>query len=293
MKIKFIPETHQYFLGKKELTSITTLLKRHGLATDFSEVMISPSVLADARDRGNKIHEDWKNYIQQCIVPKTNEGLEILNWHKSIGVVSNGRSEYIVHNEEFAGTVDYSFLEIKSEEVVAYLTDIKSGSMKDITSWSWQLSLYEFLEKKTYDKLLILHCPKNKDLEIVEVPRIPKEEIERLLECERNCEIYQPKTVELATVSAEISTKISQAIQTIEKLEEVVKLFREAVLSEMQLKGIKKFDNGEISITYIEPTTRVSIDSKKLKEELPDVYKKYSKVSDVKASVKISKKEIK
>ena len=289
MKIKFIPETHQYFLGKKELTSITTLLKRHGLSTDFSEVMISPSVLADARDRGNKIHLDWSNYINKGILPTTKEGLDILDWYKYLGDVSNAKSEYIVHNEEYAGTVDFSF----GFSSITNLADIKSGSMKDIKSWSWQLSLYEFLEKKTYDQFVILHCPKNKDLEIVEVPRIPKEEIEKLLECERNCEIYQPKTVELATVNAEISTKISQTIEAIEKLEEVVKLFREAVLSEMQLKGIKKFDNGQISITYIEPTTRVSVDSKKLKEELPDVYSKYSKVSDVKASVKISKKEIK
>ena len=66
------------------------------------------------------------------------------------------------------------------------------------------------------------------------MPRIPKEEIERLLECERNCEIYQPKTVELATVNAEISTKITQAIQTIEKLEKDIKLFKKMVLNEME-----------------------------------------------------------
>jgi hypothetical protein len=284
MKIKFIPETHQYFLGKKELTSITTLLKRHGLATDFSEVMISPSVLADARDRGNLIHKEVEEYIKENKQPTTKEAKQIIEWYNSQpNQKSDIESEKIIHNGEFVGTKDLSFRTI----MVRTLADIKTGQNIDKDACSWQLSLYEYLDKVEYDRLYVLHTPKDADLKIVEVPRIPKEEIERLLECDRNCEIYQPKTVELATVNAEISTKISQAIQTIEKLEEVVKLFKEAVLSEMQLKGIKKFDNGEISITYIEPTTRVSIDSKKLKEELPDVYKKYSKESEVKASIKI------
>jgi len=289
MKIKFIPETHQYFLGKKELTSITTLLKRHGLSTDFSEIMISPSVLADARDRGNLIHKEVEEYIKENKQPTTKEAKQIVEWYNADLFKTKIECEKIIFNQEFAGKKDLSFW----SNGIGYLTDTKTGKKLDIVSCSWQLSLYEYLENIKYDKFLIFHTPKDADLKIVEVPRIPKEEIERLLECERNCEIYQPKTVELATVNAEISTKISQTIEAIEKLEEVVKLFKEAVLSEMQLKGIKKFDNGQISITYIEPTTRVSVDSKKLKEELPDVYKKYSKESVVKASIKISKKEIK
>lgn len=286
MKIKFIPETHQYFLGKKELTSITTLLKRHGLATDFSEVMISPSVLADARDRGNKIHKEVSDWVKDRIEPTTREAIRITNMLNTLPT-ADLKSEYIVNNNEVAGTIDLC----NGNKTII---DIKTGRNIDITACSWQLSLYEYLEYKHYDDLLVLHFPKGaEDLHLISMPRIPKEEIERLLECERNCEIYQPKTVELATVNAENSTKITQAIQTIEKLEKDIKLFHEAVLSEMQLKGIKKFDNGQISITYIEPTTRVSVDSKKLKEELPDVYKKYSKESEVKASVKIVKKEIK
>ena len=284
MKIKFIPETHQYFLGKKELTSITTLLKRHGLSTDFSEVMISPAILEEARNRGNKIHKEVSDWIKYRTEPTTEEAKQIIQWYNSQpNLKSDIESEKIIHNGEFVGTKDLSFRTI----MVRTLADIKTGRNIDMIACSWQLSLYEYLDKVEYDRLYILHTPKDADLKIVEVPRIPKEEIERLLECERNCEIYQPKTVELATVNAEISTKITQSIQMIDKLEEFVKAFRESVLVEMQEKGIKKFDNGEISITYIEPTTRVSIDSKKLKEELPDVYKKYLKELEVKANIKI------
>ena len=286
MKIKFIPETHQYFLGKKELTSITTLLKRHGLSTDFSEVMISPSVLADARDRGNKIHKEVSDWVKDRIEPTTREAIRITNLLNTMAT-ADLKSEYIVHNDEVAGTVDLS----NGNKTII---DIKTGRNIDITACSWQLSLYEYLENKTYSDLLILHFPKDaEDLQLISMPRIPREEIERLLECERNCEIYQPKTVELATVNAEISTKISQTIETIKRLKEDIKSFETAILNEMEQKGIKKFDNGEISITYIGSYKKNTVDSEKLKEELPDVYNKYSKVSDVKSSVKIVKKEIK
>lgn len=286
MKIKFIPETHQYFLGKKELTSITTLLKRHGLSTDFSEVMISPSVLSDARDRGNKIHKEVSDWVKDRIEPTTREAIRITNLLNTMAT-ADLKSEYIVHNDQVAGTVDLS----NGNKTII---DIKTGRNIDITACSWQLSLYEYLENKTYSDLLILHFPKDaEDLQLISMPRIPKEEIERLLECERNCEIYHPKTIELATVNAEISTKISQTIQTIENLKKDIKSFETAILNEMEEKGIKKFDNGQISITYIGSYKKNTVDSGKLKEELPDVYKKYSKESEVKASVKISKKEIK
>lgn len=54
--------------------------------------------------------------------------------------------------------------------------------------------------------------------------------------------------------------------------------------------GIKQFENDLLKVTYVEPTTRTTIDSKKLKEELPAVAEKYTKVSQVKGSVRIEVK---
>ncbi len=42
-----------------------------------------------------------------------------------------------------------------------------------------------------------------------------------------------------------------------------------------------------LSITYKKPTTRTAIDSKRLKEQLPDIFEEFSKTSDVKGSVTI------
>ena len=54
--------------------------------------------------------------------------------------------------------------------------------------------------------------------------------------------------------------------------------------------GIKQFENDLLKVTYVEPTTRTTIDSAKLKKELPAVAEKYTKVSQVKGSVRIEVK---
>lgn len=45
---------------------------------------------------------------------------------------------------------------------------------------------------------------------------------------------------------------------------------------------------GNAKLTYVSPSTRTSIDSKKLKEEEPSIAEKYSKTTNVKASIRLS-----
>ena len=45
-----------------------------------------------------------------------------------------------------------------------------------------------------------------------------------------------------------------------------------------------------MTVTYVKPTTRTSIDSAKLKKEMPEVVEKYSKTSNVKSSIRIKLK---
>lgn len=44
---------------------------------------------------------------------------------------------------------------------------------------------------------------------------------------------------------------------------------------------------GGAKLTYVSPSTRSSIDSKKLKEEEPEIAKKFTKITPVSASIKI------
>jgi len=80
-------------------------------------------------------------------------------------------------------------------------------------------------------------------------------------------------------------TDITLEKQRLEKIEEQMK----AKLKEaMETYGVKKFENDVISVTYVEPTTRTSVDSDKLKKD--GLYEKYSKTSNVKSYIKIQVK---
>jgi hypothetical protein len=76
-------------------------------------------------------------------------------------------------------------------------------------------------------------------------------------------------------------------------IEEQQKKLKEDLLQAMETYGVKKWDNDIMTITYTAPTTRSAVDSKKLKEELPDIFSKYIKTSNVKSSIRIKLKEVK
>ena len=44
---------------------------------------------------------------------------------------------------------------------------------------------------------------------------------------------------------------------------------------------------GGVKLTYVSPSTRTTIDSKKLKEEEPELAKKFTKITNVSATVRV------
>lgn len=79
-------------------------------------------------------------------------------------------------------------------------------------------------------------------------------------------------------------------INEIKKIEQKQSEMYEQIKAQMEQRGIKKFENEFISITYVEPTTRDSFDSKLLKADNPELYAQYLKSSEVKSSVRIKTK---
>ena len=56
----------------------------------------------------------------------------------------------------------------------------------------------------------------------------------------------------------------------------------------METKGIKKFIINGLCANIKEATNRTSIDSKRLKEECPDIYEAYSKTTPVASSITLT-----
>ena len=86
-----------------------------------------------------------------------------------------------------------------------------------------------------------------------------------------------------------------EAIKKLRKLEEkrleaelAMKNFKDELLELMEQNNCKEsFEIGGLKVTYKKPSQRTTLDSKKVKEELPDVFEKYSKTSDVKSSISL------
>lgn len=96
----------------------------------------------------------------------------------------------------------------------------------------------------------------------------------------------------IAVLDAETSDKIAEFERQIKALKEAAETLKEAIKAEMEAKGIIKIAdevNG-LSITYIEPSDRETLDSKKLRAEEPDIYDRYVKMTPVKPSIRIKLK---
>lgn len=69
-----------------------------------------------------------------------------------------------------------------------------------------------------------------------------------------------------------------------------IKEVKEKIKTAMEENNKSFYEDDFIKISYRKATTRTSIDSKKLKEELPDIYEEYSKISNVASSVSVEVK---
>lgn len=105
--------------------------------------------------------------------------------------------------------------------------------------------------------------------------------------------VVKEETTDLAVFQSK-AMAVMQGIAALDlqkkQLEAQDKALRQELQVAMDKYGVKKFENDILKITYVEPTTRETIDSKKLKEDLPAVAAKYTKISQVKGSVRIEVK---
>lgn len=110
-------------------------------------------------------------------------------------------------------------------------------------------------------------------------------------EIENSLAAFQSKEIALINAISNVETQKKALEEQSKALEEQSKTMREKLLQAMEQYGVKKFENDILSVTYVAPTTRTTIDSTKLKKDMPEIAEKYSKTSNVKASIKITVKD--
>lgn len=285
--ISFDKGTHEYTLDGRKLISVTQLMRKHGLSPDYSAA--DPEVLRKKAERGTIIHKEIEDYIKNGEIGFTAELASFIDWRKASGI-SRLESEVIVHNDIVAGTCDLLF----ESDGVHYIADIKTTSTLHKDSVSWQLSIYNCLMGWAADEGQAFHFGKDGSLKVVGIPLKPREEVEKLLEAERNGEKYLPDIIidRGQLILAEAAQRvIEEAERAIKEAKAKLESVNKAIIEEMEKAGIKTFENESLKITYVSASERTAIDAAKLKAEHPDIAAECSKTTKTAASVRIRIKE--
>ena len=288
--LKFDEETHTYTLNDNKLISVTQLLAKHHLTPDYSGV--SEELLKKSAEYGNQVHKDIENYIKKDIVVPSLELTSFVNWLEKSGyeVID---SEYLVCNDIIGGKVD---LLLKHQETGVYvIADIKTTSIIHQESVSWQLSLYNYLEENVAQVGMCLHFLKDGTLEVESIKLKTQQDTEKLIECERNGEIFQYELDTLNTALVDLD-KVERLIANykalIKQAEEEQKTIHEQVRAEMESRNIKTLDLNTMKITIVEDSVRKTFDKKAFEKDHPELdLSQYDKITQVKGSLKITLKE--
>lgn len=91
-----------------------------------------------------------------------------------------------------------------------------------------------------------------------------------------------------------VSEEVCERIISLEKQAKEIKrqqdIMKNEILDAMQKNGVIKIDNEFLKIAFIPEHDAEKFDSKKFKEENPDVYDMYAKISKLKPSIRITVK---
>lgn len=291
MEIKFDENLHKYTVDGKDVISVTQLLQKHKITPSYDAV--DKEMLRIASERGTLIHEEVENWIKNNETGFTEEAYYICDYLKDDAFYgSDILSEQMVANDVVAGRFDLLYPNGGYKLVLA---DIKTGNSKHLYGWTWQLSLYKYLYERMYDKkieylkILWVH---NEDLTVIPCKYVGDDKIENLLNAEREGRLISDVDLGVSEEELEELEELMQEIKIKEDelnlMKEKVDKVKETLYSTMEKEGVKTVDRNKLKITYVAPSTRVSVDSKKLQKEEPEIYKKYVKTTTVAGSIKIT-----
>ena len=308
MLIEFEEKDHIYSVnGDIAHISVTELLHKHGLAPNYDGVR--KKYLAQASKRGKEVHKDLENiFNKKDYTPTTKQGEQFAKWVKENVDCGVGEQmlAYDYKSMVFVGTADVMAILKDGTYIVG---DHKNTAQFNREYVTWQVNLLDYFARKLgtervngkqilwkgAGKFYCFHYdPKIFDMRVYELNKIPDREIERLLECEFQGEIYTRQELSVDKRFAEKFEKaeryVLQVQETLRMAEENAKKYRDEMLAFFEQQGIKSWETDNIKVTYVPQTERLSVDSKALKDKYPMAYSECQKLNKVKAQLRIKKR---
>jgi hypothetical protein len=272
-QIKYDEATHTYELGDKLLTSVTHI------ASDICG--IKPQFFkAGAAAKGTDIHTELGRYYDPTDKFSADDFTidEAAKMATFLKREADMRTEVIVWNEglSYAGTCD---LVRVTGNKVSDIIDFKSGAVNK-KYCTVQLSLYKLaLESMGYD---VSECR----LRVVSPKGITVIDALSWKECWdlQRSELEPINKNELDT----IEERMKELAPLVEEYKQLEEQLRTSLLEQLELSGATQYTGRMFTATYVKPTVRVSLDSKRLQEEQPEIYASYIKETKVKGTIKLT-----
>ena len=272
-QIIYNDELHTYTLGDKLLTSVTQIASEIcGIKPQFFK--------AGAAAKGTDIHTELGRYYD----PTDNFSADDFTFEDAAKMAlflkrePDMKTEVIVYNTglSYAGTCD--LVRVVGNKV-SDIVDFKSGSVNK-KYCTVQLSLYKLaLESMGYD---VSECR----LRVISPKGITSIDALSWKQCWdlQRSELEPIDKNELDTIEERMKA-LAPLVEEYKQLEEQL---RTSLLEQLELSGATQYTGRMFVATYVKPTTRVSLDSKRLQEEQPEIYASYIKETKVKASIKLN-----
>ena len=285
----FLEDTHQYFLDGVELQGITQSLIHRAFPDTYAN--IPEEVLMRAAEKGSNIHETIQFCEENGFPGQTPEWLSYAKM-KADHHLHYVTHEYIVTDRvKFASAID---LVMVDDEGKIVLCDIKTTSVRHYDNVTLQLSIYKrYFEAQNpglkVDRIALIWV-RGEDSEYRELQPWADEALDYLFECDK---LDAP--FELAKIYGEMPVKFAEAENEIAALERQAQIcnarldeLKKGLYDLMEKNNVKSWTGSRVRLTRILPTTSESFDSKRFKEEQPELYKKYTKTTKKNGSLRMT-----
>lgn len=291
-KVTFIEETHQYFIGKKELKGITGTLIKKAFPDTYKN--IPESVLKKAAERGGLVHNTFETFcsifdadIKQY--PNPTEELQAFNSMLVAYDLHYVASEYLVTDgENFASAIDGVFAD---NEGNIYLVDYKTTATLHYDNVSLQLSIYaKWFEEQNPDlkvKEIVCMWFKNGQSKFQPLPRVADYQIDDLI----NAYLADDTDYQYKVEVPEQFYALEQEFRLITARVDALKIkqdeLKEKIMKMMEDNKQKSIKTQFASYSYVAATTKKTFDTKLFKDTEPDHYEHYLKETTTKPSIRI------
>lgn len=284
----FDPTEHRYWLGDKELKGVTSSIVKLAYPSDYDNV--PEETLRKAAERGTHIHEVIEDYETRAVFDDIPELASYVNIKEAAGL-THIAAEYLVSDEDtYASQIDHVFTD-KDGGIV--LADIKTTYARHYDKTALQLSMYKRLFEMQNPGLKVSRLAmiwlRGEMSEYKELDPVDEDYLDSLIEADKGGMPLPPAPMgDLPAMVAAVEREIATVMRVAEDAKKREEELKQGLYDKMMEMGIKSFDGEVVRLTVVLPTESTSLDSKKLKAELPEVFERFKKTTTRKGSLRVT-----